>query len=343
MEQPTDKKVWTWQSTLQDHVRIAIELPFILTSPFLLGSKERECIHSGVNSKHRSALTLNLHSQLGRVSKVYSPHTYTLSSKDKSDYDEFINYGEIFAKNNGKGSELDDAYKAISTKYPFYSARCVESVASYMYWESLASNTISSFMFGTCTGSPKEGSNVLFEMLFFIWYAPFVLTLWLLTATISLLPSMPDFIVAILSLLIFSIATVAIVPVSMLGLVGICFIQKTHKPLPSTTEYETIDEAIPDMPDSIMTPNRFSVEFSKGYASERLGISLKQSDDDSLAVSAIDSNSMIATSTLLRSGDRIISINGENVESIDPRAAAKILREATGEVHIVASKADDIV
>ena len=148
---------------------------------------------------------------------------------------------------------------------------------------------------------------------------------------------------SLLILLTFAPASTAIVPVSMLGLVGICFIQETHKPLPSTTEYETIDEAIPDMPDSIMTPNRFSVEFSKGYASVKLGISLKQSDNESLDVSSIDSNSMTATSTLLRSGDRIISINGKNVESIDPRAAAKIVREATGEVHIVTSKADGIV
>lgn len=147
----------------------------------------------------------------------------------------------------------------------------------------------------------------------------------------------------LLKFVIFALPSTATVPVSILGLVGVCFIQKTHKPLPSTTEYEAVGEVIPNMPDSVMTPNRFSVEFSKGYASERLGISLKHSDDESLAVSAIDSNSVIATSTLLRSGDRIISINGKNVENIDPRVAAKILREATGEVHIVASKVEDIV
>ncbi len=335
MEQASDKKIWTWQCALQDHVTLAIESPFLVFNPFVLSPIERECINEGVYAIHKSAFSKNLQSRL--VNCLNSDQTL---AEDKFLHDDFMQYGEIYARNDGRGAEVDDAYLQLFSQNHFFLARCSQSFATLAYWESLVSNTAGSFILGTCRGASKPGSNALFELLFFLYYAPMLLIFWVTSLILTPLSFLPTFILDFLALGLVLITLVFALPISLLGLVFACVCTETQKPLGA--ESSDPDYApVPDVVETSTASRMFEVEVDKGASNARLGISLSQDDDASIAVSMISTDGLLASHPSgLQKGDRIVSINGKSTNGLRPKSAAKLLRQAQGKVQIVAERGD---
>ncbi len=334
MEQASDKKIWTWQSALQDHVTLAIESPFIVFNPFVLSPIERECINEGVYAIHKSAFSKNLQSRL-----VKCTQTEQTLAEDKFLHDDFMQYGETYARNDGKGEEVDGAYLQLFSQNHFFLARCSQSFATFAYWESLVSNTVGSFILGTCRGAAKPGSNVLFELLFFFYYAPMLLIFWIMSLILTPLSFLPTFILDFFALALALVALVFALPISLLGLVFACISPETQKPLAAGSS-DPDYAPVPDVVETSTASRMFEVEVDKGDSNARLGISLSQDDDASIAVSMISADGLLASQSALQRGDRILSINGTSTQGLRPKSAAKLLRQAQGKVTIVAEKGD---
>mmetsp|Transcript_14898 Transcript_14898/g.22325 ORF Transcript_14898/g.22325 Transcript_14898/m.22325 type:complete len:341 (+) Transcript_14898:98-1120(+) len=335
MDLASDKKIWTFKSLMQDHVRFVINVPLFFISPFILRPKQRLCIHKGVINQNRCTLSTNLHYELGRLAELYEENNDSMSIKDRYEFADFIEFGDVFAKYNGRGDEVKSAFDSIKAKYSFIIAQCSLSTALYMHWETLLGNTIDSFFRSTCRGLKKEGSSAVFEALFSIFLGP---SMFALAVTMVMLATFKGTVPVVLNKIIGSLislmASFSIVPVGIIGLISLQFIQLPggghHEPLPSSFDYAPIPEAL--------SPNKFAVFLQKEFTRKRLGITISTDDNDSLIVSKLDPSSPIRSGTLLREGDKIVSINGVTLEGLTALQVAKLIRKSKGEIRVDALK-----
>jgi membrane-associated protease RseP (regulator of RpoE activity) len=84
---------------------------------------------------------------------------------------------------------------------------------------------------------------------------------------------------------------------------------------------------------SVTTETSYSVKFDKKKG-DKVGIVIK-SDDGSVSIASIKPES-IASGSILKVGDIIISINGKSVNGMSSKDTAELLRKSKGSVEIVA-------
>jgi len=130
-----DKKSWTWEGSLVDHIRILTHFPFFFVAPFVLQPEACETIHLSLNSVNGCKFCTDLHGELGRMAGLQDSYglmtTGNLSSdEEKKDFGLYADYGRSFAQNDGRGKDLLEKYDAIVAEYGAMSARSAEGVSS---------------------------------------------------------------------------------------------------------------------------------------------------------------------------------------------------------------------
>jgi len=67
MSSDSDKKLWTWQSALADHVRIMVRIPMMLLAPAFLTASHMEAVESVVSSVNSSNISSVWHKEMQRI------------------------------------------------------------------------------------------------------------------------------------------------------------------------------------------------------------------------------------------------------------------------------------
>jgi len=86
---------------------------------------------------------------------------------------------------------------------------------------------------------------------------------------------------------------------------------------------------------SVTTETSYSIKIDKATQNTKVGVVFAESDDGSVLVSKIKSDSLVG-GTALKPGDKIISINGTTTEGLSARETATMLRSSSGPIDIVA-------
>jgi|AntRauTorckE5430_2_1112549.scaffolds.fasta_scaffold02407_4 hypothetical protein len=129
-----DKKSWTWEGSLVDHLRILVHFPFFFVAPFVLLPEACETIHLSLNSVNGCKFCTDLHGELGRMAGLKDSYglmsTGNLSSdEEKKEFGLYADYGRSFAQYDGRGQDVQEKYDAIDAQYGAMSARSAEGVS----------------------------------------------------------------------------------------------------------------------------------------------------------------------------------------------------------------------
>jgi AhpD family alkylhydroperoxidase len=238
----TEKKIWTWQSALQDHLRIMLQLPLIVVAPFVLTPKEGESLMLAVNSSNSCPYCTSLHGELGRMAGLDEPSAINVSAtvnpKNVQECQLFVRYGRIFGSNDGRGKGVEEEYQKLAESRSYMVARCARALAFFLMWGSLSGNTINAFLQGTLSprGEKKKGSNIIFEIVFVAWYGVCFTIIVVFSALLSLLPNnVPKVLSTVIGVTLAFVASIWIIP---LGLMGAMFLPfhygKVYSTLPAT-------------------------------------------------------------------------------------------------------------
>lgn len=240
-----DKKIWTWQGSLQDHVRFLVNLPFFFVAPLLLTPKAVETVHLSVNSINRCNFCTGLHCEIGRMAGLKDVNTVNecaklVSEEENVELGIFSKYGAAFGKYNGRGEVVDDLFNTITSEKGFMIARSVQGLAFFLMWGSISGNTLISFYRGTLRGNMREGSNIYFEVLFALYYSVLFAVITAVSKLLSFFPSgVPSIVNIAIGLVLPLTASFWIVPYALLGLICTPFLQKSHYD-PLGGEYDAV-------------------------------------------------------------------------------------------------------
>ncbi len=88
-----------------------------------------------------------------------------------------------------------------------------------------------------------------------------------------------------------------------------------------------------------MSQSSYAVKVNKSSPRQRVGVSFV-AEDDIVRVSKIEPSGLAST-TDLREGDKILSINGTEIPGLSAKETAAILRQSSGEIEILASNHEE--
>jgi len=241
-----DKKIWTWQGSLQDHVRFLVHLPFFFVAPLLMPPKAVETIHLSVNSINKCPFCTGLHCEIGRMAGLKDVTAVNecgklVSQEENNEFGIFSQYGSAFGKYNGRGEVVDELYQMIANEKGVMIARSVQGLAYFLTWGSMSGNTLVSFYRGTLRGNMKEGSNLVFEVLFALYYSVLFAVITAVSKILSYFPSsVPSIVNILLGLVLAFTASLWIIPYSLLGLIVTPFLLQNVQYDPLGGEYEAV-------------------------------------------------------------------------------------------------------
>jgi len=224
MSTSSDKKVWIWQGSFQDHVRILIHLPFFFVAPIALPPKAVESVHLSVNSVNRCPFCTGLHGEIGRLAGLEDAlavnESAKLSASEEIEFGIFSNYGKSFGTHNGRGAAVDGLFEQIREEKGVLAAKSAQGLAFFLMWGSMTGNTLISFYRGTLRGEMKEGSNIVFEICFAVYYSLLFGIITAVSKILSFVPSnVPVFVNVIIGLVLPLVASIWIIPYAIVGLV----------------------------------------------------------------------------------------------------------------------------
>lgn len=327
-----DKKLWTLSSTLVDSVRIMVRLPFMLMSPIFLTAQQIEAVQSAVSGVNKSNISAVYHKQMGRIARMDSPAPGN---------ETFSGYGRSFALSDGSGSNMWGMYDEITVGTGSMAARSSEAIAYLQLWQDLIGNTIGAFFRGTLKGKRRDEQNILFEVIFTLYYLPLYVVMAFGSIMLKIIPP-SDFLYKIVVLIQTLLAASFVIPIGILGLIALpiyIFTGATAQPLPSRQGYTALPSGSST---EISTVASFTVVLVKPSVDTKVGIRFGSSTSGRVMVTNIKPDS-IASLSELRVGDIVHSINGKSLVSSTPREAAATLLSATGDVTVEASHADTTI
>lgn len=232
----SDTKIWTWQGSLQDHVRFLLNLPFFFVAPLALPPKAVESIHLSVNSVNKCPFCTGLHCEIGRMAGLEDAIAVNecakLSDAETNDYGIYSEYGTTFGKHNGRGEEVESLFNIIATEHGTLEARCAQGIAFFLTWGSMGGNTLISFYRGTLKCNMREGSNVVFEVIFALYYSILFAIITIVSKILSFFPSnVPAIVNIIIGLVLPFVASFWIIPYALVGILFSVFLREQYDPL----------------------------------------------------------------------------------------------------------------
>ena len=136
-----DRKIWTWQGSLQDHVRFFVNLPYFFIAPLALPPKAVESVHLSVNSVNRCPFCTGLHCEIGRMAGLEDAIAVNecakLANAEKEDFGIFSEYGTTFGRFHGRGSEVERIFDLIKEERGLTAAKCAQGLAFFLTWGSM--------------------------------------------------------------------------------------------------------------------------------------------------------------------------------------------------------------
>jgi AhpD family alkylhydroperoxidase len=216
------KKTWGMCGALQDHLRIMQAIPYIFKAPFTLSPKEGESLMLALNSANSCPYCTELHGELGRMAGLEDANAINTMDKDTNTDREcqlFVHYGRVFGDFDGRGAEVDAAYQSLETTVGSSNAKCAQALGYFLFWGSMSGNTLNAFWKGTLRCAHKDGSNVLFELLFFVYYCVLFTLIVVVSFVLKAFPSkVPTWLSSILGVILAAVASIWIVPFGVFGL-----------------------------------------------------------------------------------------------------------------------------
>lgn len=220
------KKTWTLGGCLADHRQVFLSIPRIAgayVGPNAVDPHLNESVMVTVNSVNSCPFCEGLHGELARMAGVEDPDgLMKASSEDECRSfvdDPAISYARIFAEQDGRGAEADQAFAALSKATQPGFAASVRALCWFLLWGSIGGNTINAF-FSRLTGKAKAGSSFVFELIFFVYYGPLFLIIATVNALLRFAPRVPKWFSAAFGLLLTVIAGTWIVLPGLVGLIA---------------------------------------------------------------------------------------------------------------------------
>mmetsp|Transcript_114976 Transcript_114976/g.245525 ORF Transcript_114976/g.245525 Transcript_114976/m.245525 type:complete len:251 (+) Transcript_114976:76-828(+) len=226
MAEAYNKKTWTACTCLADHFQVVTSIPKILDAYVGCNSIEpklNESIMVTVNSVNNCPYCTGLHGELARMAGVEDVDKLQCA-KNRKEVKKIIDspatrYARIFAEHDGRGENTEAAFQMLTTKMGAGRAGSVRALCWFLLWGSLGGNTINSFLWGRLCCTPKEGSNVLFELMFFLYYGILFLLIAIVNKLLLIFPKVPAWFSAAFGVLLTFIAGVWIVPVGIMAVI----------------------------------------------------------------------------------------------------------------------------
>ncbi len=351
-----NKKLWTWQSALVDHVRIMLQVPMMLISPAFLSAKEMEAVQSSVSDINSCNL-----------STIYRREAARMMNLDSSERDVWISFGRGFGLKDGTGREVENLRQRIAEESNNIKASMAHSLAFFQLWMDLMGNTILGFLRGTLCGKRRSEQSVLFEILFFVYYIIPYIVLVVLALLLKIIPAnipgLAKMIYKIIHVFQVLVAAIFIIPFGLIGIVTLPLYIITGRdasPLPSRNDYTPIppidieensavdnivgDNSVVEFSDpdgSVVTEGEFfTVTLVKPTPESKVGIRFGSNRAGQVMITNIRKGSIAAetSSPGLEIGDLMNSINGLAMESKSPKFAAATLLGSAGTVTLVLSR-----
>lgn len=190
--------------------------------PNAVAPEKTEAIMAAVNSVNRCPFCTGLHGELGRMAHVQDSLTImgadSITDIKKLRTDPEITYARVFAETDGRGAAEGDAYKElVKATSPAY-ATSVRALCWFLAWGSITGNTINTFL-SRLAGKPKSDSNAVFELLFFVYYAPLFAVIMLLINVFHVLPEVPKVVSASIGMVLTVCASLWIATPGVIGIV----------------------------------------------------------------------------------------------------------------------------
>ena len=184
-----------------------------------------------VNSVNECSYCTALHGELARMTGLNQSCTQeNKQSKISQEANEevMLAFAKFFGQSNGRGDCLAKKYKELEEAVGKGKAASVRALCWFLHWGSIGGNTILSLYRGRLLGSPKPGSNLLFELLFAAYYTPLYLVISATTVLLKAFPARVPKAVSIgIGCVLAPVAAVWIVPVGLLGLLTAPFRRST--------------------------------------------------------------------------------------------------------------------
>lgn len=328
----TDKKLWTFVSCSVDAVRIMVRLPMMLVAPFVLSAQEMEAVQSAICGVNKSNISNLYHKEMERIAKM----------SGTTGVEAFVAYGRKFGLSDGSGETMWDIYDEIVVGRGKMAARSAEAVAYLQMWQDLVGNTLGAFLRGTLKSKKREEQNVIFEVLFFIYYFPLYITMAISTLMLKFLPANEMF----YKLITFDLTLFVIVwnlPLGLIGLLCMPFFARC-KASPAVLPARASSRGYATVPDNDVESgdSTYTTTLDKPNAETKVGIRFGSNTSAQVMITNIRAGSIASTSDL-EIGDIVYSINGQALSGRTPREAATALLTASGIVTMEASHADSSV
>lgn len=225
MAEAFNKKTWTACRCLADHWQVFTSIPKILDAyvgPNSIEPKLNESVMLTVNSVNNCPYCTGLHGELARMAGVEDPNRLQCA-KSRKEVKQIINapatrFARVFAEHDGRGQITDDAFELLTTKIGAGPAGSVRALCWFLLWGSIGGNTINSFLFGRLCCNPKEGSNVIFELVFFLYYGILFFLIAIVNKMLLIFPEVPSWFSAAFGVLLTFIAGIWIVPLGLIAM-----------------------------------------------------------------------------------------------------------------------------
>lgn len=247
-----NKKTWTACRCLADHIQVFTSIPKILDAYVGCNSIEpslNESIMVTVNSVNNCSYCTGLHGELARMAGVADVEKLQAAKSRKQvcaivDSPATI-YARTFAMHDGRGEKTDRAFDAMSAKMGSGRASSVRALCWFLLWGSHGGNTINSFLFGRLCCKAKEGSSVLFELAFFLYYGILFALIAVVNKVLPIFPKVPAWFSAAFGVLLTLIASIWLVPLGCIALITFPCQPRTHKSCAALLS-ETVDDSDAD-------------------------------------------------------------------------------------------------
>ena len=333
--QHIDKKLLSWRAAMMYHTDLLVQVPTYLISSFLLSPSEIEAIGNGVNEINDCNLSALFHIGMGKMaSKSITSLDNEEDEEEKINLNLFETYGKTFASTNGIDIDITVEAQQLKTSTSATVASVAKAVAYFEHWENLFGNTLMAIFNGTFKGSPRSEQSLVFEIVFLMYFFPLYVILTIYYVALQKMPVLCSPSIAYkLNHAITSIMKILdLIPVGLISVLlrSVCDIAPPLEAVPEYIEIPT-DE-----------PGRIICQFVKPRHDMKVGLRFGCDRKSNLTISNIKPDS-IASTTGLRIGDMVHTINGIDVKNMPPKKAAEILMGASGVVRVEVSHGKGII
>lgn len=178
-----------------------------------------------VNSVNDCPYCEGLHGQLARIAGVDHYDKLQKAKTDEESFKAFRNetalvYARVFAENRGRGEQESQAFESLAKDYGVGKANSIRALCWFLQYGSFGGNTVNSAVFGRLQGTPKEGSSVLFDAAFTVYYGPFFGIIWVMNQGLKLLPKIPSAASSGIGVALTFVAGTYLAPVGVAGLLA---------------------------------------------------------------------------------------------------------------------------